>query len=203
MVEPKEQELKLVPGRSCGTCVVCCYLTDIDTPELKKPPGTVCEHCTGTGCGVYETRPPICRTFHCGWRYAAHLDEDWRPDRSGIFILLRWDMASAGSNFDNVWHFNVFGGELAIRQAGFVEMIVELVRRGGTAVLSASGPMGLPCEATIVNPLLADVAKRDDLSGALAILISIHRQLLDRAYGKEPGRSTSSPDIARTDAGKP
>src|SRR5215472_516597 len=85
----RQSERPLVEGRSCGYCTVCCYATFIDTAEFQKAPGVVCEHCTGRGCGIYQSRPPICREFHCGWWYWNEVGEDWRPDRSGVLILSR------------------------------------------------------------------------------------------------------------------
>ncbi|MBO6949220.1 MAG: hypothetical protein JJ855_14650 [Rhodospirillales bacterium] len=54
--------------RDCGDCTLCCKITRIDTPELQSLPGTWCQHCTpGKGCGNYENRPKVCRTFVCLW----------------------------------------------------------------------------------------------------------------------------------------
>src|SRR5437016_11462351 len=117
MAEAAEPKLSLVPDRSCGTCVTCCYVPQIDEPELRKPAGTVCEHCTGKGCGIYESRPPPCRTFHCGWRYTADLNEDWRPDKSGVLIVGRSDIPGEPEARTG-WQFNVLAGEVAVRRNG-------------------------------------------------------------------------------------
>jgi len=199
VVAVQETELKLVEGRSCGNCVVCCYVTDIDTPEFRKPGGVTCANCTGKGCGIYETRPPVCRTYYCGWWYTPELGEDWRPDKSGVIIGTRSDIP-VGSELQSGWQFNVFGGEVAIRRVGFVEMISSLVGRAVPVMLSASGPMGTPCEAAIVNTLLADVVKRNDLRGALTVLLSIHRELLDSGHKRQ---ASGSPTPDKSNNGKP
>jgi hypothetical protein len=42
----------------------------------------------GGGCGIYETRFPICQTWHCAWRVMEELPEAARPDRSGVIFSL-------------------------------------------------------------------------------------------------------------------
>ena len=71
----------LVPGRSCGTCTVCCKAFGI--PELDKGPGQWCRHVVqGRGCGIHEDRPQTCRLFFCHWMANAGLGPEWRPDRA-------------------------------------------------------------------------------------------------------------------------
>ena len=79
----------LVEGRECGACAVCCTHLKIDTPELRKEAGIACEHCTGTGCAIYETRYPVCRQWHCLWRFIDAMPEEARPDKSKIIFSLQ------------------------------------------------------------------------------------------------------------------
>lgn len=74
--------------RDCGACVTCCRDLNILTPELVKPAFTLCPHCTGSGCGIYETRPSVCRSWHCLWRWLGALPDELRPDRSGVMFDL-------------------------------------------------------------------------------------------------------------------
>src|SRR5215468_4810921 len=77
---------ELVPGRTCGECNACCRYFDL-MADLDKPCGVLCQHWrTGVGCGVYETRPAVCRDFYCHWLQNDTLDDAWRPDRSGLII---------------------------------------------------------------------------------------------------------------------
>lgn len=79
---------ELVPGRSCGDCVACCTSLEITDVALNKRAGLPCPHCTASpGCAIYQSRPQVCRTFHCAWRSMPALDESWRPDLSGAMIL--------------------------------------------------------------------------------------------------------------------
>ncbi len=69
----------LVPGRTCGTCTVCCKAFGI--PELDKQPGQWCRHVVqARGCGIHETRPSVCRLFFCHWMRNARLGPEWRPN---------------------------------------------------------------------------------------------------------------------------
>jgi hypothetical protein len=79
---------KRFTGRECGDCSLCCKVLDIDVPELQKPPGAWCQHCSPGrgGCGIYETRPDICRGFACGWLVIPWLGEEWKPSLSKIVV---------------------------------------------------------------------------------------------------------------------
>jgi hypothetical protein len=66
----------------------------VDQPEFKKPPGILCQHNTGTGCGIYETRPRICRTWHCLWRRVAEMPDHIRPDKLGVMFSVEGDADS-------------------------------------------------------------------------------------------------------------
>src|ERR1700761_4584225 len=71
--------------RSCDGCTLCCKVVGVQ--ELAKPKGVWCSHCDiGTGCTIHETRPNACRGYTCRFLVDESLDENWRPDRSGLVI---------------------------------------------------------------------------------------------------------------------
>jgi hypothetical protein len=142
----------------------------------------------------------VCRTYYCGWWRIPELGEDWRPDKSGVIIGTRSDIPVA-SELKTGWQFNVFGGDVAIRRVGFVEMITSLVTRGVPVMLSVSGPMGTPCEAAVINDVLADAVKKNDLRGVLAILLQLQGELLDHGYKKQASESVAVPAKPDTDPG--
>jgi hypothetical protein len=75
----------LVPGRSCGTCTLCCKVYSIK--ELSKPAGRWCTHCVrGSGCGIHPNRPRSCREFFCSWLVDPNLGPEWKPEVSR-FVL--------------------------------------------------------------------------------------------------------------------
>ncbi len=77
-----------IEDKSCGDCIACCVITNIDTPELVKPEGVVCPHCTGGGCGIYETRPQVCRSYNCGYKRIPSMPPESRPDQMGVMWTL-------------------------------------------------------------------------------------------------------------------
>src|SRR5215831_7608097 len=80
-------ETFVVPGRSCGTCTMCCKLFDI--PEIPTTSGNWCRHCApGKGCRIYDARPETCRNFHCGWMVSPGLGPEWKPDRAKLIVQL-------------------------------------------------------------------------------------------------------------------
>jgi hypothetical protein len=42
---------------SCGDCVLCCEWLNVETEEFSKKAGILCSHCSGQGCGIFESRP--------------------------------------------------------------------------------------------------------------------------------------------------
>jgi len=82
---PQDAEPALVPGRSCGTCSLCCKVYSIK--ELRKPAGRWCVHCVrGGGCNIHADRPPSCREFFCSWLVDPNLGPAWKPEVSR-FVL--------------------------------------------------------------------------------------------------------------------
>lgn len=79
---------ELAPGRECGSCTACCKIPAIDTATLRKPAGVMCPNCTGSSCGIYDSRPEPCRTFYCLWRKVGAMPESLRPDRIGVMFTI-------------------------------------------------------------------------------------------------------------------
>jgi len=78
---------RLVPGRECGTCMLCCKVMAID--DIGKPPGSWCWHIKrGTGCTIYDARPGECRRYFCHWMVDANLSDEWKPDRSKFTLAV-------------------------------------------------------------------------------------------------------------------
>ena len=87
MLDPAQFVSEPAPGRSCGTCTLCCKVYDV--PVLDKPAGRWCQHCRpGRGCGIHDSRPQHCRSFNCLWMTAPWLGPDWKPDRSKMVLSI-------------------------------------------------------------------------------------------------------------------
>jgi len=84
--EGSDDRVRRAAGRSCGTCSHCCTVLRVD--ELAKSAGRDCVHQRGrAGCGIYETRPSICRGYKCLWLQGG-LGDDERPDATGGIVDL-------------------------------------------------------------------------------------------------------------------
>jgi hypothetical protein len=136
----------LVEGRECGECTVCCVVPAIDKPEIQKPAAITCKHCSGGGCAIYETRPLVCRSFHCAWRMFDFFGEDWRPDRSGIFAeLLEMDGRRG-------MRLTLLRDPLAIvSQDGFIDFVVTGLRGQVPVMLVLPGPPGHQGGSILLN----------------------------------------------------
>jgi len=73
----------------CGSCDACCTALGIDEDQLKKKEGVPCEHLCGAGCGIYRTRPNVCRSFECNWLELEGTEESYRPDNSGLLCFYK------------------------------------------------------------------------------------------------------------------
>jgi hypothetical protein len=83
--EPQNPQAALVPGRSCGTCGLCCKVYSVQ--ELDKPAGQWCIHSVrGGGCANHANRPHVCRQFFCSWLVDPNLGPEWKPEVSR-FVL--------------------------------------------------------------------------------------------------------------------
>lgn len=97
---------RLVPGRSCGTCMMCCKVPHIE--EFNKPAGVWCQHAArGKGCAIYADRPEACRAFYCSWMQDAGLGPEWKPDRSKFVVYLQRNginlQVAVDPAFPNAW----------------------------------------------------------------------------------------------------
>jgi len=108
--EPRLTELapapRLVPGRACGTCMMCCKVPAIE--EFAKPPGVWCRHAvSGKGCGIYAERPGSCRAFYCSWMQDESFGADWKPEKAKFVVYLQGNGANlqiaVDPSFPNAW----------------------------------------------------------------------------------------------------
>jgi hypothetical protein len=168
--------MTLIPGRDCGSCTVCCTVLLIDKPEIQKLPGTTCRHCVGGGCAVYETRPPVCRSYYCAWRTVDIFGEDWRPDMSGVFAYLETE--GIGDAFDlstGIGLMLVGHPSKVVRQKWFQDFVVTGVTNSVPLFLSLPGPRGRKAATVSLNTqqMLDAIARggvKDGLEAALKVL---------------------------------
>jgi hypothetical protein len=86
VAESVQIEERIVAGRACGTCTLCCKVAAVE--ELAKPIGAWCPHCRQkSGCTIYSARPVSCRTFHCQWLLENGLGPEWKPERAKFALV--------------------------------------------------------------------------------------------------------------------
>jgi len=166
----KFYDLDLVPGRSCGECTVCCTVMAIDKPDIQKQAGVTCRHCHG-GCTIYETRPKLCRDFHCGWRQLPILDDGWRPDRSGVFVEIEVIEQETALSLILV------GNALkTVRQPWFIDFVATGVRGHVPLYLGIPGPTGFKGAS-----LLVTTRQMHDAAGAGRVSV---KELLEKELNR-------------------
>lgn len=118
-----------IPGKACGECSFCCKVLEIT--ELDKTAGVWCEHCRKTGgCGVYETRPDVCRDYECLWKGDRGMSAQLRPDRVGAILMEDPDSAEYRAVCDP-------GKPLAWRAPLVFKHLVAMAKSGRIVVAKA------------------------------------------------------------------
>lgn len=71
---------------SCDNCDVCCNILEVR--ELNKKSYKNCDHrAEGGGCGIYNDRPSICRTWNCAYILGLMpKDVELRPNNLGLMF---------------------------------------------------------------------------------------------------------------------
>lgn len=152
---------RLVPGRECGDCTVCCIVPTIDDPEIQKKPGIHCRHCA-TGCTIYESRPKSCRAFYCAWRLIPALGPDWRPDLSGVFSMLT-DAKIDGNTVPALTLMLIRDAEKILASPGFLHFVRVTMAAERPLFLSiSSAPGHVPLRVLLKGPVIRDAARQSD-----------------------------------------
>lgn len=124
------------PGKSCGTCTLCCKLMAIE--ELGKPHGTWCVHAIpGKGCGIYAERPGSCRAFHCGYLASPVLSEEWHPARAKIVLMFVQSgiIALVDAGRPDVWKAAPYYQQFKTWSAAFLEHQRQVLVRIGNRTI--------------------------------------------------------------------
>lgn len=163
--------VELVPGRECGSCNACCVIPVIDSPELTKLPGAACRHSQAAGCDIYESRPNVCRRFFCGWRRNSLVPEAWRPEESGIFVVMGTE--NVPPQFGGAVGFTLMlvGNPLkTVRQQDVVDFVAGCVLRRIPVFLAVPGPKGSHAASLLLNEPQMEAAARQT-RGAVKTLL--------------------------------
>jgi len=168
-------ETRLIEGRQCGTCDVCCVTLTIDDPRLKKVQGYRCPHLKPSqGCSIYETRPQTCRNFYCGWRQLKWVRESLRPDRSGVLVELAGEIDPDGTRRLGV-AFTLLN-RAALKAEGLAETVAAAVSAQVPVFLTIPGPPGYTSARAKINAYLEHAVAAKDKSAVLTLLAQAQRK---------------------------
>jgi hypothetical protein len=132
-------------GRTCGDCTVCCTVMAIDKPDIQKEAGVTCRHCRG-GCTIKDHWPPLCRDYFCGWRRLKIMDDNWRPDRSGV--LAEVELQAGVLHISLVLVANPLK---TVRQPWFADFAAHCARGGVQLFLGLPGPPGYQGASLLIS----------------------------------------------------
>ena len=144
----------LVKDRHCGSCTVCCSALTINPLEIDKDHDSFCSSCVpGVGCTKYDTRPEICRTWHCLWRRMPTLDFNWRPDRSGVVGT----MGGPEDGYDFTVTWDVLGPESVVTSRRMIDLVTNSIAAGAGVYLSAPARPGYISGKSLLNGVLGKI----------------------------------------------
>ena len=76
----------------CGKCSACCLSIGVRDAKsgLDKAEWVACPHLRDHGCGIYPTRPDVCKCWCCIWKTFSD-EAELRPDRCGLLLSIQPD----------------------------------------------------------------------------------------------------------------
>jgi Fe-S-cluster containining protein len=164
---------RVVEGRECGTCTLCCKVAAVE--EMEKPNGVWCSHCVaGKRCTIYDQRPPSCRTFYCQWMLEKGLGPEWKPERAK-FALVKTEggkriSALVDPGFPSAWRHSPYYENLkhwaaeAARRLPDIYLVDVIIgqrnivilpdREVELGVLEHDEALSLTCKNTATGPMI-------------------------------------------------
>ena len=172
-------ETGLVSDRSCGPCRVCCTDLRIDQPELQKPAGETCRHCTVEGgCSIYATRPGACRTWFCGWRRFAWVSESLQPGTSKILVDFVRGENPPGFAGDTGIGFTILAPagltHTGLAAPGLAESVARSIAASHATFLVVPAGDGQSNLCLFLNELLAPMVRRGDACALLGEIAALY-----------------------------
>ena len=161
-------------SRECGECTACCTHLKIDTKELQKLAGVDCEHLSPRGgCAIYDQRPQGCRDFLCAWRQIPDMPDDWRPDRSGVLVVVSGEDIPPGYATTYGLHFSFIRAPAAmVRHPSVVRTMLSFVRARIPIYLHVQGPVGRVAKRVLLNERLLSLLETGNPETLLDYLAS-------------------------------
>jgi hypothetical protein len=156
----------------------------VDTREFQKLPGVPCAHlCAQGGCSIHASRYPVCREYHCGWRYLERLGDEWRPDKSGVLIEFQSENLPAHYPKRPGVRVAIVDKTKAL-QRPFYSFVAQLIAADVPVILAMYGPPGhFPAGAFLNDALKEPVSKRD-LSNVEAVFMQAQKGLESHRFNR-------------------
>jgi hypothetical protein len=168
----------LVPDRTCGSCTTCCKDLAIIEDGMNKLPGVLCSHCTaGAGCAIYETRPNVCRTYHCLWRRLPNMADDWRPDLSGVLIMPAKSLEGSPSPIGV--EILLTGSPEILKDDRFASMLAGFIDSETPTTLMIRPDVGFLSPSIPLNQFFAEAIAARDLPRVKAMIWDCYIALKD------------------------
>jgi hypothetical protein len=167
----------IVPGRNCGSCTACCKELAILDEEINKLPGEICKHCSiESGCDIYETRPQMCRSYHCLWRSLPEMDETWRPDLSGILMI----PAEVPPLFNGQFAVTLIltGEPDVLRSDKFASMVAGFIASGTAIYLDVPRGIGMFSNSSFLNDQLEPAIAARQLAHVKALIWNCYQAIM-------------------------
>ena len=137
---------------------------------MQKPQGYRCRNTQrDNSCGIYETRPHICRAFFCGWRRLKWVRESLRPDKSGVLVQLHGEVSTENGTRRLGVRFGLLNAA-ALKAEGLAESTAAAVAADVPVYLHIPGPPGHTAAQVRINDVLRDAVITKDKTAILTIL---------------------------------
>lgn len=163
--------MELVPNRECDECTACCKHLTIETTDLVKLPNVKCEHLLKNGgCGIYSRRPDPCRGWFCAWRSLSELDDNWRPDKSGVMLEF------SNEQFPGIYanrigyRFTVIDKDKASQNIELAKFLKKQITIGAPCLLAFGNEPAQNPPVTFLNEAMRTAAAKPDPREILAEL---------------------------------
>ncbi|MDE2265152.1 MAG: hypothetical protein KGL29_04580 [Alphaproteobacteria bacterium] len=115
----------------------------------------------------------------------SKLGDDWRPDKSGVFITDIGDEVSNEERARGALKL-VVGAIHAIVRPSFVEFVCTMVEAGIPIYLAVPGPAGHLSAKVRVNTVLAEPVRRQDAARVVDVLAGTLKGLTKFAFDAPP-----------------
>lgn len=167
-MDQEERDKLLVKGRECGGCMACCKSLTIDTEGLIKRPNDPCPNLKKEGgCSIYPNWPKLCQEWFCAWRVMGNLDDNWRPDKSGILLEFARENFPAPFTNRTGFRFTILDKAKVFNNQEVAKFVLSQLRGGVPLILSYGIDTGQNPPTAFLNMAMHKAAMSGNLNEIL------------------------------------